>query len=335
MKTVRIRLLIFAFISFALVLPLLAQVDAPQPQTGSIIGTVTDANDAVVPGAAVVLEGPGPGDRRTIVTNDMGFYNFGDLKPSVPYHITVSAKGFADWTSPEIVLRPSQVQIITGSKLRVAETKTAIDVTYSAEEIATQQVKVAETQRILGFFPNFYAVYEPNAAPLTPKLKFRLAMKVAMDPVTLAATTVMAGLNQASDRPNYVQGAKGFGQRWGAIEADSVSQILIAGAVLPTILHQDPRYFYKGTGTTKSRFWYAVGHPFFCKGDNGRWQPNYSSLGGDLASASLSNLYYPDSNRGAGLVFSSFAVNTAVRAVSSLAQEFIFRRISSSSKKPK
>ena len=75
-------------------------------------------------------------------------------------------------------------------------------------------------------------------------------------------------------------------------------------AIFPALLKQDPRYFYKGTGSKKSRFFYAVANAVICKGDNGRWQPNYSSVLGSLAAGGLSNLYYPASSRnGVGLTF--------------------------------
>jgi hypothetical protein len=97
----------------------------------------------------------------------------------------------------------------------------------------------------------------------------------------------------------------------------------LAGAILPSLLHQDPRYFYQGAGTTGSRIRHAMFSTFVAKGDNGKWQPNYSSLGGVLASSSLANLYYPRTNRGAGLVFENFAIGTAERIGASLAQEFL------------
>jgi len=77
---------------------------------------------------------------------------------------------------------------------------------------------------------------------------------------------------------------------------------MIGSAVLPSLLHQDPRYFYQGTGTTTSRMVHAVSSVVITKGDDGRLQPNYSIIGGDLASAALSNVYYAASNRGAGQV---------------------------------
>jgi hypothetical protein len=102
---------------------------------------------------------------------------------------------------------------------------------------------------------------------------------------------------------------------------------MIGGAILPSLLHQDPRYYYQGTGTTKSRVFHAISYPFICRGDNGKLQPNYSSVGGDLGSAALSNLYYPPSDRGANLVFQNFAITTGERMLSTLVQEFVLNRL--------
>ena len=72
---------------------------------------------------------------------------------------------------------------------------------------------------------------------------------------------------------------------------------MIGDAILPSILKQDPRYFYKGSGTTRSRILYALANAVVCKGDNGHWQPDYSGILGSLAAGGISNLYYPASNR--------------------------------------
>jgi hypothetical protein len=203
-----------------------------------------------------------------------------------------------------------------------------MQVTYDPIEIATEQVKIEQTQRIFGIIPNFYVSYDgANAAPLTTKMKFDLALKVSYDPVTIAGVGLVAGLRQAADSPNYPQGAKGFGERFGATAADGFTGIMVGGAILPSLLHQDPRYFYQGTGTTRSRLRHAILSAFIAKGDNGNWQPNYSSLGGDLASAALSNLYFPKSNRGVGLVFSQFALGTGERIGANLAQEFLLAKL--------
>jgi len=188
-------------------------------------------------------------------------------------------------------------------------------------------VEVEEKQRVLGIIPNFYVVYEPNPAPLTMKLKFHLALKTSTDAFTVAGVGTFAAINQAGNRPNYPQGWGGYGERIGAAAADGFSDILIGGAVLPSLLRQDPRYYYQGTGTTKSRVYHAISSPFICRGDNGKLQPNYSSVGGDLSSSALSNLYYPQSDRGMGLVFQNFAITTGERMLSTLVQEFVLGRL--------
>ena len=330
MRILRIWLLALAAIAIAA--PLAAQeANPPQPAT-HITGTVTDVNDDPVPDAAVVLEVPAPGEPRTVVSNDNGFFEFNDLEPGRPYHVTISAPGFANWTSPAVILTPGEYLILKGSQLQIAEAQTTVSVVYSPEQIATEEVKIEEQQRVFGIIPNFYVVYDHNAEPLTAKLKFRLAFKTSTDPITILGVGVYAAINQAGDVPNYGQGWKAYGKRVGAAAADGFSDIMIGGAILPSLLHQDPRYFYQGTGTNKSRALHALSSPFVCRGDNGRRQPNYSSLGGDLASAALSNAYYPASNRGAGLVFQNLLVTTGERMVNTLVQEFILGKVTSRAK---
>jgi hypothetical protein len=266
------------------------------------------------------------------VSNDNGFFEFNDLTPGIPYHVTVSAPGFGNWTSPDVILKPDETLILTGSKLQIAQALTTISVAYTAEEVATEQVKVEEQQRVLGIIPNFYVVYDHNAEPLTTKLKFKLALRTSADPATMVGVGVLAAIHQAADIPNYGQGWGAYGKRYGASAADGLSAIMIGGAILPSLLHQDPRYFYQGTGTTKSRTLHALSNAFVCQGDNGRLQPNYSTIGGDLASAALSNAYYPASDRGARQTFETVIINTAERMFTALAQEFIVGRFTSKGK---
>jgi Carboxypeptidase regulatory-like domain len=314
-------------LAFALSEPVQGQSDQQlQRPVGTIVGTTINVNGDTVAAANVVLEGLDPSDRSTAVTNDNGFFEFHDVKPGIPYRVSVSAEGFADWTSPIVTIEPNQYKILTGIQLQLAMVRTKVDVTPNAEEIATEQVKTEEEQRVFGIFPNFNVVYDPNPVPLTTKLKFRLALKVSIDPVTFMGIGILSGMHQARDIPDYGQGAQGFAKRFGANTADAFTGVMIGGAILPSLLHQDPRYFYQGKGTNKSRIRHAVLHPFVCKGDDGTWQPNYSSLGGDLASSAISNAYYPESNRGAGPLFKNFALGTAEHIAGSLAQEFILHR---------
>jgi hypothetical protein len=303
-------------------------VRSPASTLGQITGTVIDVKGDAVIGATVLLtRSSDSAGQRAVVTPENGFFRFDALTPAVPYTITINAAGFAEWTSPAITLEPGQVDSLGGISLRIATQKTTMQVTYDPIVIAKEQFKTEQTQRVFGIIPNFYVSYDGgNAAPLTKKMKLDLALKVSYDPVTLAGIGFVAGLRQAVNTPNYPQGARGFGERFGATAADGFTDIMIGGAILPALLHQDPRYFYQGTGTARSRLRHAILSAFIAKGDNGKWQPNYSSVGGDLASGALSNLYFPKSNRGPGLMLSLFALGTGERIGANLAQEFLLSK---------
>jgi hypothetical protein len=308
--------------------------DAPPAQSGTVSGTVTDPDGDIIPGASVQLDGASRSDRQVKTANDSAFFQFTGLKPGVTYHVTITSPGFENWASPNFTINAGQFYDMTGIVLKLSGGSSSVTVYSSTEQIATQQVIVEEQQRVLGIIPNFYVVYDSkNAVPMTTKLKFKMAMRVSVDPISILGAAFLSAVDQAADTPNYQQGWKGYGQRFGANYADGVTDIMFGGAILPSLLHQDPRYFYQGTGTVKSRMVHALSNPFLCRGDNGKTQINYSSLGGDLISASISNAYYPVSNRGANFVFSNFAISTAEREVSSLLQEFVIRKLTPSAKK--
>jgi hypothetical protein len=247
--------------------------------------------------------------------------------------MVISAKGFANWTSPEFALEPGQFMEQTGIRLAIAAVETSVTVALSTEEIATEQLRIEEQQRVLGFIPNFYVVYDKHPAPLTPKMKYKLAIKTMTDPVTFMGSAFIAGLDHAADTPDYGEGAEAYFKRFGANYANGLTDIMFGGAVLPSILHQDPRYFYQGTGTTKSRLRHALLNPIICKGDNGNAQFNFSGLGGYLISGAIANTYYPESNRGPGLVFSTFGVDVAADMANGVIQEFLLRKLTPSAKK--
>jgi hypothetical protein len=182
---------------------------------------------------------------------------------------------------------------------------------------------------VLGVIPNFYVSYDPNAVPLTSKQKFKLARKTIVDPVTFVLVGGIAGVEQAqNDFSGYGQGAQGYGKRFGAGYADTVAGTFIGSAILPSLLKQDPRYFYKGSGSKRSRILYAIANAVICKGDNGRWQPNYSNILGSVAAGGISNLYYPAQDRnGAGLTFENAAIGIGASAASNLLQEFLIRKL--------
>jgi hypothetical protein len=304
------------------------QVSAPAPQPATIIGTVLDANGDVVPHASVVLQGASPDDQRRLMTQDNGFFQLGGVKPGLPYHVLVQAPGFADWRSQDLVLQPSQFFILKDVHLRISTVEISVNA-VTPEQVAVEQVKAAEQQRILGFIPNFYVSYDRNPVPLSPKLKFKLALRALVDPVTMAGFALNAGIYQMADYPSYQQGVKGYGQRLGATFAGGYTNVLVGDAILPSLLHQDPRYFYQGTGTTKSRLMHALSSPFITKGDDGGREINYSNIGGDLASGAIANAYYPSRDRGPGLVVSSALIGAGGRMANAVVQEFVLHKITS------
>ena len=319
----RIGLAIAIAMSLVVPMRLFGQNVQPQPKSGIIIGTALDVNGGPVPNATVEIKSSDNRDRRTVTTRESGSFEFRNVQPGVPYEITVTAQGFADWNSSGITLDPGQFKIVTGIQLRIETQKTTVDVHYDPVQVAAEQLNVEEHQRVLGIIPNFYVTYEKDAAPLTSKMKFQLALKVSIDPVTAAGVFGFAGIRQAANSPKFGQGWGAYGERIGVTAADGFTDIMIGGAILPSLLHQDPRYFYQGTGTTGSRIRHAMLSPFIARNDSGRWEPNYSSIGGDLASSAISNLYFPKANLGVGLVLGNFAIGTAERIGATLAQEFI------------
>jgi Carboxypeptidase regulatory-like domain len=312
--------------------PLLAQTfQTADTTTGSVLGTVVDTSDDPIRGAHVILQGPA-GDRLTAVTKDDGGFVFEQAPAGIAYQITVTAEGFADWNS-FITVEQGQKTTLSQVKLRILAVQRAITVSYSSNEVATQQLKAEEQQRILRVIPNLYVTYEPHPEPLTTTMKFHLAYKSLTNPFFFGRTVAWAGVQQARDDPSeWQQGAKGYSKRLGAGFADGVTGSLISNAILPSLLHQDPRYFYQGNGSKKSRALHAMWAPFVCKGDSGAWQPNYSQWGGSLIGYSISTAYYPSSDRTAGHLFQTFGIDMGLHVVGSLAQEFILGKFTSRGK---
>lgn len=304
------------------------ETSAPTPQPAAIVGTVLDTNGGVVPSATVVVRSSAPGPEQRVTSQGNGFFKLHGLKPGTTYQVTVSAPGFKNWTSGDLTLRPGEFRILNSVKLRIATVEVTTTV-VPPEQIAVEQVKAQETQRIIGFIPNFYVVYDSNAVPMPSRLKYQLAFRSLIDPVTFAGFFLNAALYQASDYPSYDQGAKGFAQRVGATFAGGYTNVLVGDAVLPSLLHQDPRYFYQGTGSKKSRLMHALSSPFVTRGDDGRREINYSNIGGDLASGAIANAYYPDRDRGVGLVVRSTLIGAGGRMANAVLQEFLLHKLTS------
>ena len=298
--------------------------NATTPGTGAISGTVVDKDGASIPNARVALA-EGSFSMESISGGD-GSFTFKDV-PAGNFQISLSASGFGTQTRSG-VLQPGEEHILPPVQLAVATT-IEVNVTQTREEIAEQEIHVQEKQRLLGVVPNYYVTYVPDAVPLNTRQKFQLGWKFVFNPFSLAIAGFTAGIEQANNSySGYGQGAQGYAKRLGATYADFVSGTFFGGVIFPTLLKQDPRYFYKGTGSKKSRFFYAVANAVICKGDNGHWQPNYSNVLGSLAAGGVSNLYYPASDRnGVALTFENTLIGIGGSAASAVFQEFFSKKL--------
>jgi hypothetical protein len=291
-----------------------------------INGIVSDRNGGYIPGATVSIAGEKSDYTSSSTADATGHFTFDDLDAANTYRLTITAPGFSEWDSQDIALEPGQHLDLNDIEMKISAVETSVTAVF-AEHVAAQQVRAEETQRVLGVVPSFYVVYARNPVPMPASLKFHLAIKAETDTVTFMGAALLAGIHQASATPAYEQGLKGYGQRYGAAYAGGVSDILIGGAILPSLLHQDPRYFYSGEGTKKQRIAHALRAIFLTHGDNGKIEFNYSGIGGDMASAALANAYYPSADRGPHLFFANWAVLSAGRAANVLAQEFLAKLI--------
>jgi hypothetical protein len=293
---------------------------------GNIIGTVTDPKGTPLSGAKVSLAREGKSLGPDVMTGDNGQFTFANVMPG-PFQVTISGEGFATQTASG-VLRSKENYLVPDVALAVATAVTEVRVELSPVELAQEQMKDEEKQRVLGIIPNFYVSYVPNAAPLSSKQKFNLAWKSTIDPVSFGVTAVITGIQQGNgDFSGYGQGAQGYFKRYGANYADLAISTFIGGAILPSLLKQDPRYFYKGSGGWRNRALYAIAMSVMCKGDNGKWQPNYSSIAGSFAAGGISNLYYPSSDRGANLIVENTLIGIGASAGANLLQEFLLKRL--------
>jgi len=289
---------------------------------GSISGTIVDPSGASVSKARVELARGDRAKNQETSSGDDGQFSFGGIVPG-PFELTIAAEGFAAQAFSG-TLHEGEIYNAPRIALTLATEKTEMRIVVPGVEVADEQIKEEEKQRVLGFVPNFYVSYFPDAAPLSTKQKFELAWKTTLDPVTLVLTGAIAGGQQARDDfKGYGQGAQGYAKRFGASYGDVFAGTFIGSAILPSVLKQDPRYFYKGRGSKRSRILYALANSVICKGDNGHWQPNYSSIAGNLAAGGISNLYYPANDRnGIGTVVSTALIRLGETAVANIFQEF-------------
>jgi hypothetical protein len=294
-------------------------------------GTVKDGAGLAVAGAIVTLETAAGAGQRTTATDQAGAFHFGDVAAG-SYHVTVAAGGFAVWTANVTAGILNQAPV--AAVLQVAPVTSTLEVTLPPKELAVEQLKSEEKQRVLGVFPHFLVTYEPDAAPLTAGQKFHLGFKTLVDPVTLLGTGIDTGIQQAQNKyPEFGQGVEGYANRFGARYTSHISGVMIHHVILQSVFHQDPRYFFKDTGSFKSRVWYSIWTAFVCKGDNGRWQPDYSDVIGGAAASQVSRLYYPYTSRPWLRLFHNVLEGFGGRAEDHLLEQFVVRRFTTHTRK--
>jgi hypothetical protein len=323
----RIAVVRRAIRTFLLAMSLAATASLAFGQRGSISGTVADTSGAFVAHAQVKLLFDGRWPDQETQSAENGDFSFTNVAPG-PYRLSFNAKGF----SLRIItgeLHAGETLSLPPIELVIDKLTTEVNVTQTQAEIAEAQIQTEEKQRIFGLLPNFFASYDHDAAPLDAKQKLELTAKTWLDPASFLVNGIIAGVWQAENtHKGFGQGAQGYAKRYGASFADYGTSLLLDKFVTTTIFRQDPRYFYKGTGTNRSRFFYAISRAFVCRGDNKKDQFCYSSFVNRFSVGFITNYYYPAADRDkAGAILRNATIGIGFDALGNLAQEFVIRKI--------
>ena len=296
------------------------------PGTATLAGKVTDSRGTAIPGATIRLTAPGVAERN-LISDDQGLFTFRAVAPGA-FSLTVSGPGLQTFTLPSIHLAPNQTLALPPIALTLVGGTAVVRVTATPTEIAQAQVQLEEKQRVFGVFPNFYVSFVWDAARLNARQKFGLATHSVFDPIGFAAIGLVAGTQQAANTyGQYGQGAEGYAKRYGADYADVFIGRMLSSAILPSLLHQDPRYFYKGAGGVRHRAVYALSRVVITRGDDGRPEFDYSRIVGDFGAGAISNAYHPSNDRGIGLTISNGFIDLAGNAADNLLREFFSRKL--------
>jgi hypothetical protein len=301
--------------------------------TGTVVGTVTDVAGALVTTAQVTLTPDGgaegePAMPIVVKTDGEGSFKFGEV-PAGHFLVAVTAQGFQAATM-EGKLLAGQYDELPTIVLQVGAATSSVNVTpLTNVELAEQDVKEEEQQKVFGIIPNFFVVYKDHPLPLDAKQKLELSFHGIIDPFPFVSSAVVAGVEQAANTlPGYHQGLKGYAKRYGATYVNFASATMLRDGLFPAVMHQDPRYYYRGKGTKMSRVLYAMSTAVICKGDNGKNEVCYSSVLGNLSAGALTNLYYPaGSKNGLSTTLENGALATLGVGAGHVLQEFLFSRI--------
>lgn len=178
--------------------------------------------------------------------------------------------------------------------------------------------------RLFYALPNFLTVDTNNVPPLTVKQKFAVVTRGSFDYIQLPWYAFLAGISQAEDsEPGYGQGAEGYAKRLGAYFADGTIENYMTGAVLPSLLHQDPRFYEEANGGFMHRTEYAVSRIFVTRTDSRKEQFNYSEVAGSAMSAFISTYsYHPEGDRTVSNTLSVWGTQVGYDTITIVVKEF-------------
>jgi hypothetical protein len=196
--------------------------------------------------------------------------------------------------------------------------------TDPVEPLQPTDAQQQEDKRILGVLPNYRTVEDSRPfAPITAKQKFTIAAKDSFDYPVYLISGAFAALYQLDDQnPSFGQGLKGYGKRYGAAYGDQAIGNILAEGIFPTLFHEDPRYFRRGTGGKWSRTSYALTRVIVNRTDRGNWGFNYAEWVGNGTAAAISNFYYPADTRNFHDNVEKVTVAVATDAFSNVLKEF-------------
>jgi Carboxypeptidase regulatory-like domain len=293
----------------------------------SVTGAVLDVTGTAVAGAHAELTRSDGTDIETSTSDATGTFSFSGVL-SGSYLVTVDAVGFAPFTTkPFTVSGQTRTYAVPPIVLDIGALSASV-VVRPIEVIAAEQIKAQEQQRLFGVVPNFYVSYVPDAAPLTSRQKLSLATRETFDWTAFVGATISAGTGQAANtHSGFGDGRSAYTKRWVASFVDDRTGDFLTHYLFASLFHEDPRYFYQGSGTTRSRMVHALSSAFVARSDSGKPTPNYAYIFGNISAASLSNTYYPTAARGTNLLLTNVAVGLAGRAAANLIQEFVGKRL--------
>jgi hypothetical protein len=293
--------------------------------SGTITGQVSDPIGAPISGAVVALAPEGDASPTEAVSGEDGRFTFVNVAAG-SFRLTISAAGFADSTLSGQVAAGGTAAL---APIRLTLSAGTVSIAVKPDRvIADEQLKAQEQQRVFGVFQNFNVSYEANAVPLDWHQKFQLAWMNIADPVQYVWLAGLAGIQEARNDFSGLGGDEaGYAKRYAAATATILTGTVLTKAVFPIVFKQDPRYLYKGTGSTSSRIGYALSRAVVARNDDGHLQPDYSRILGHFTAGAISSLYYPPQDRRSLQLTAQYtALAIGAGAISNLLEEFLLKR---------